>query len=234
MPNIPAKPRNNAYKMANYEITDEPLIDKTFQSLPRNIQQELNTLFANVQDRFYTDKASLVARLEELVEQYPHVPHISNYLAASYQMTRNKKAKPRVEENYKTHPKYLFARIDYARLCLERRDLAKVREIFNEGFDLKLMYPQRNRFHITEFMAFNFIMCIYFRLSGEMEAAKQIAQTLTEVAPDHPITQQIQKMTNDSFWNRLRNSWYTFKRHRREKKAGIEDNSTETQISNQA
>jgi hypothetical protein len=229
LPNIPAKPKNNAYQMANYEITEEPLVDKAFQSLPRAVQQELNTIFINVQDPYYKDKSSLVARLEELVQQYPHVPHIANYLAAGYHMTRNKKAKIAVEENYKNHPNYLFSRIDYARLCLERRDLEKVKEIFKEGFDLKLMYPQRNRFHMSEFVAFNFIICIYYRLSGDMESAMLITQTLEKVAPEHPVTKQVQRMTDNSLLNRLRNSWYKFKRQRREKKATLENQSLQIQ-----
>lgn len=216
--NTPAKrTKNSNIQILDYEITNEPLIDRGFQSLPIGVQKELNDVFEKVQNPYYREKAAMVARLEELVVQYPRVPQISNYLAASYQMTRNKKAKPRVEENYKQHPDYLFSRIDYARLCLEQRDLAKVKEIFKEGFDLKLLYPQRRCFHITEFVAFNFIICIYHRLSGDWESAKLIAQVLEEVAPDHPVVAQVKRMTKDSLLNSLRYKFYAFKNRHRNK-----------------
>ncbi len=221
--------KNSNIQWVGYEITSEPLVDNAFQSLPRAIQEELNSIFEKVQNPFYRDKAAMVARLEELVMQYPRVPQISNYLAASYQMTRNKKAKSRVEENYKQHPDYLFARIDYARLCLERRDLAKVKQIFKEGFDLKLIYPQRRRFHVTEFVAFNFIICIYHRLSGDWESAKLVAQTLENVAPEHPVTAQVKRMTKDSLLNRLRYKFYALKNGRKHKPASSSSNSAEIQ-----
>ena len=203
--------KNSNIQTVGYEITSEPLVNSAFQSLPTATQKELNDIFEKVQNPFYRDKAGMISRLEDLVLQYPRVPQISNYLAASYQMTRNKKAKARVEENYKQHPDYLFARIDYARLCLERGDLAKVKEIFKEGFDLKLIYPQRRRFHVTEFVAFNFIICIYHRLSGDWESAKLVTQLLEEVAPEHPVTAQVKRMTKDSLLNRLRYKFYSLK-----------------------
>lgn len=221
--------KNSNTQTAGYEITREPLVDNAFQSLPTAVQKELNSIFEKVQNPFYRDKAAMIARLEELVMQYPRAPQISNYLAASYQMTRNKKAKPRVEENYKLHPDYLFARIDYARLCLERRDLAKVKEIFKEGFDLKLIYPQRRRFHVTEFVAFNFIICIYHRLSGDWEAAKLVAQVLENVAPEHPVTAQVKRMTKDNLLNRLRYKFYSLKNGRKAKSANDSGNSAEIQ-----
>lgn len=221
--------KNSNIQTVGYEITSEPLVDSAFQSLPRATQKELNDIFEKVQNPFYRDKAGIISRLEDLVMQYPRVPQISNYLAASYQMTRNKKAKPRVEENYKQHPDYLFARIDYARLCLERGDLAKVKEIFKEGFDLKLIYPQRRRFHVTEFVAFSFIICIYHRLSGDWESAKLVAQLLENVAPEHPVTAQVKRMTKDSLLNRLRYKFYSLKNRRQDKPATGSRNSAEIQ-----
>ena len=50
----------------------------------------------------------------------------------------------------KRFPDYLFGRLAYARDCLERGDLDKVSEIFEGKFDLKLLYPDRERFHVSE------------------------------------------------------------------------------------
>jgi hypothetical protein len=228
--NTPVKQVKNSHlQKLGYEITGEPLVDRAFQSMPRAIQEELNAIFEKVQNPYYRDKKELISRLEDLVLQYPQVPQISNYLAASYQMTRNKKAKQQVEANYNQHPDYLFSRIDYVRLCLERQDLAKVKDIFKEGFDLKLIYPQRSRFHVTEFVAFNFIICVYHRLSGDWESAKVVAQLLEDVAADHPVVAQVKRMTKDSFLNRLRYKYYFLKNGRKNKAATDIPNSLETQ-----
>ena len=63
-----------------------------------------------------------------------------------------------------------------------------MREIFDNKFDLKLMYPRRDVFHISEFVAFAAVVIEYFARAGEWEPANSLYDALKQVAPDHPAT----------------------------------------------
>jgi hypothetical protein len=196
-----SKPHNNSainknqaesHQRLSYEITDEPMFDNNnYRNLPESIQDELDNIHAQLTPAKLSAKNSTtISRLEELVKQYPDVPVISNYLAAAYSTINSPKFDTCVQENYQKHPDYLFARIHYADQCLERDELDKIKEIFKEGFDLKLLYPQRTRFHLSEFIGFGTFLCRYFMETGEQERAEMILHALEEIAPDHPAVKQ--------------------------------------------
>ena len=180
--------KKNGLKLVSYEISYEPIIDEVYQSLPQAIQDELEDIHAWIQRPLYKDSNCIISRLEELVQQYPHVSQISNYLAAAYNLTGSYKFAACVEENYKKHPDYLFARVHYADQCLDNNELDKITEIFKEGGDLKVIYPHRNRFHISEFIAFNALMCRYYDTIGKRHAAEVMLKSLEQIAPEHPAT----------------------------------------------
>lgn len=196
-----SKPRNNSvidknqaepHQRLSYEITDEPMFDNNnYLKLPQSIQDELDNIHAQLTPAKLSAKNSpTISRLEELVKQYPDVPVISNYLAAAYSTINSPKFDTCVQENYQKHPDYLFARIHYADQCLEHNEMEKIKEIFKEGFDLKLLYPQRTRFHLSEFVGFGTFLCRYYVETGEQERAEMILQALKQIAPDHPAVEQ--------------------------------------------
>lgn len=59
-----------------------------------------------------------------------------------------------IAENYKKYPDYIFAKLNYAELCLRKQRIAEIPVIFDNKFDLKLLYPKRKKFHITEIIEF--------------------------------------------------------------------------------
>ncbi|MBN1935009.1 MAG: hypothetical protein JW934_10110 [Anaerolineae bacterium] len=65
-------------------------------------------------------------------------------------------------ENYRRNPDYLFARLNYAELFLRRGDYERVAEILEHKFDLKLLYPRRNRFHVSEVSNFIGLVGLYW------------------------------------------------------------------------
>jgi hypothetical protein len=44
--------------------------------------------------------------------------------------------------------------------------------IFDNKFDLKLLYPHRTTFHVSEYLAFASIMVEYYMRIGEHDAAR--------------------------------------------------------------
>lgn len=195
--------KKNVVKLLSYEITEEPIIDKVYQRLPQAIKDELGDIHAKIQRPLNKDSDRITSRLEELVQQYPHIPQISNYLAAVYKLTDSNKLDACVEENYKKHPDYLFARVHYAGQCMDNNDLEKIPEIFKEGYELKLLYPHRNRFHISEFIAFNAVMCRYYDITGERQAAEVVLKALEKIAPQHPVTIQARRCMKETLLEKL-------------------------------
>ena len=88
-----------------------------------------------------------------------------------------------IMENYRRNPDYLFARLNYAELCLARGDYETVAEIFEHKFDLKLLYPKRRRFHISEVANLMGLMGVYLLETGECEAAEKYYEILSQIAP---------------------------------------------------
>jgi hypothetical protein len=199
----PASNKKDVLKLVSYEITEEPMIDEVYESLPETIQDELKDIHGKIHGPIHKDSDRIVSRLEELVKQYPHVPQISNYLAAAYNLTGSNKFEQCVEDNYKKHPDYLFARVHYAGQCMDNNDLEKIPEIFKVGYDLKVLYPHRNRFHISEFIAFNALMCRYFDSTGKRHAAEVMLKSLEKIAPEHPATKQAKRCMQGSLLDKL-------------------------------
>lgn len=186
-------PINEERKLLSYEITDEPTVNNNgYRLLPESIQNELDNIHGQLTSQKLSakKKSALVLRLEELEVLYPSVPVISNYLVIAYSMTNSSKVNACIQDNYRKHPGYLFARIQYAEQCLKNNELEKIKEIFKEGFDLKLLYPERELFHVSEFVGLGSFLCRYFVEIGEQEKAEMILQALEKIAPDHPAVEQ--------------------------------------------
>jgi hypothetical protein len=71
--------------------------------------------------------------------------------------------------------------------------LDEIQRILNNKYDLKLLYPDRNEFHISEFVSFNAVMAWYFHELGKSEDAKMYYEALKKVAPNDRRTKLIQQ-----------------------------------------
>lgn len=120
------------------------------------------------------------------------MPLLYNYLAVAYaRIGKIDEAEAITLENIHKNPDYLFARLNYAQFCLDRQEYAKIPEIFDYKFDLKLLYPKRRRFHISEAANFMALMGIYFLETGEREAAEQYDSILQQIAPELPMAKHL-------------------------------------------
>ena len=203
------KPRNKKYKAPrteteevsnfSYEISVEPLIDQKFQRLPKAVQDELGELYELAQK----NGKQAIPRLEALKAEYPKLPLIYNYLAVAYGGVDSQKQQQIIIENYQQNPSYLFARCNYAQLCLRTNNLEGFAKVFEHKFDLKLLYPRRNRFHITEYIGFTAGVCEYFYKAGNMEQAQKLFESLENVAADEPQTKRLKAMLYPNRFQRM-------------------------------
>jgi len=129
------------------------------------------------------------------MEQYPDVPQLYNYLHAAYELLNDQTNAQRVlRETLERFPDYLFGRIAYANDCLERGETEKVPGIFNHQYDLKLLYPERKRFHISEVLEFCSAMAWYFHSCGELDRVQMYYKLMHQIDPEHRNTRFVERL----------------------------------------
>jgi tetratricopeptide (TPR) repeat protein len=187
-------------RVIDYEITTEPILDARYRRLPRPVQDAVERLHYESQ----TQPRKAIPELLEWIEQYPRIPVLYNYLSVAYAGTRQEdKMRATVEENYRRNPDYLFARLNYAELCLADGDYQKFAQVFDHKFDLKLLYPSRKRFHISEFASFAGLVGIYFFETGDRELAATFYGVLKQIAPGYPLTKRLRRKLHPGPLRRL-------------------------------
>jgi tetratricopeptide (TPR) repeat protein len=170
-----------------YQITDEPIEENL---IPEAIRDEMEELHYLCQEH----PEQTIDRLESLLERYPEVHQVYNYLSMAYQLTRQvDKCNALILKTYERHPDYLFAKTAYAELCMQRKQFDRIPEIFDSDYDLKLLYPERNVFHYTEAVALAGTLGYYFWRIGKPEQAKMYYKTLQELDPDHLYTRRLER-----------------------------------------
>ena len=176
-----------------FEVTDEPVLEAA-QPMPADIAAEYQQLVKLAE----LASPAAVARLEMLADRHPEAAVLNNLLAAAYsRQGRMREALSVVEKNYRLAPDYLFARIQYAQLCLVAGRWDAVPEIFDGHFDLKLLYPHRTRYHRSEYVGFTAVAAEYYLLKGDRAMAEKFYSTLQTVAPDHELTKRLKQLMGD-------------------------------------
>ena len=65
-----------------------------------------------------------IPRLRQLIELFPDVPVLYNWLSVAYQSAKDYESMTQTSQLlYERHPKYLFGRLDVARIALQAGDL---------------------------------------------------------------------------------------------------------------
>ena len=201
---VPQPPTADALVYTEYDITDEPLDNRDLKQLPSQVQARINALY----ELALHDPTQAIPALEHLVTTYPHIPLLSNYLCVAYLYSGDReKTEACVRDTYRCHPQYLFAKVNYAHLCLQQGEVEKIPDIFNHQCDLKRLYPHRTRFHLSEFTNFAGVMCRYFCAINERETAALYYRMLKQVAPRHPMTKQAKRLLYPPFWTRWLRTW---------------------------
>src|ERR671925_602335 len=201
---VPQPLTADALVYTEYDITDEPLDNRDIKRLPSQVQARMDDLYELAQH----DPMQAIPELERLVTTYPHIPTFSNHLSIAYLAAGDQEhATALVREAYRRHPQYLFAKVNYANLCLQHGEIGKVPGIFDHACDLKQLYPHRTRFHVSEFTGFAWVMCRYFCAIGEQDTALLYYQMLKQVAPRHPMTKHAKRSLYPPFWVRWLRTW---------------------------
>jgi len=176
-----------------FEVVRHPVAQSS-QPMPVEIAAQYGDLVELAQ----LASPAAIARLEMLSNRHPGTAVLSNLLAAAYSRRgRMREALVVCEKAYQESPDYLFARIQYAQLCLLANKPEAVPGIFDHHFDLKLLYPHRTQYHVSEFAAYGAVVGEYYLQVGDRSAASNMLNTLIHVAPEHELTSRLQSLMGE-------------------------------------
>lgn len=193
------RPRDSV-RVLHYEVTTEPIKDRRYKRLPRRVKDAVERLYHTAQ----AAPREAIPELREWIEKYPDLPVLYNYLAVAYSAAGQKeKANDVIDENYRRNPDYLFTRLNYAEQCLDRGDCEAAAKALDHKFDLKLLYPRRNLFHISEVTQFLGVVGYYFFEIGQRETAEVYYGALRQLAPDHLFTKRLRRVLHPNAFQRL-------------------------------
>ena len=165
-------------------------IEEASKKVPREIKERSEELFSGLHQR----PTEMIPILKDLYARYPHLSQLSNWLIAAYRFTGQLDlSRETAIQSYQRNPQNLFARINYAEVLLERGDAQAVPAVFGGQLDLAGLYPDRRRFHITEFLGFSAVLAWYLMATGKAESAQYVYQSMRGLAPDDPMVEQTRR-----------------------------------------
>lgn len=171
-----------------YHITTDPTFQNELYGITPELAERMERLAAEC---FENSTPKLIEKLHQLILKHPTVPQLKNYKATAYQL-QGKQAKSLETNEWasREHPDYLFAKLNTANHFIEIGEPDKVPELLGENLELQSLYPEREIFHLGEFTSYYKIAIRYFVSIENWELAENRFSLLSEVAPDHPDTEQ--------------------------------------------
>lgn len=195
--------------LTEFEITYDQLESKYQRKLSEKTLAEVNEILKIID----SEPEAAIERIIILLEQHPDNPILKNHLSAAYsRVGQFEKAELIAVESYKKYPDYIFAKTNYAQICLLHGKINKIPAIFNHNFNLKTLYPKRKTFHISEFLSFMEIMSIYFHKIGEQRTTIHYYDLMKRIDKNHPITKQTKRMIKPSLLSGILRKLFTIAR----------------------
>lgn len=175
------------YVIQGYTLTNDSEFDMEMYGISSDFNRMLGKLYYEVKER---SNPALIRRLDSLIEKYPDLPILKNYLAAAYENLGNQeKVDEVIAQTLLLHPDYLFGRIARVKQCIANGNLESVPELLGPTLELRDLYPDRKVFHVSEAMSFLRTVVRYHAKMNDLEAAEKAFALLKEIAPGHPETE---------------------------------------------
>ncbi len=166
-------------------ITYDPIETKWTKMTPKSLRKKITQLHEYTQ----SDPKRAINEIAKIYLRQKELPVLNNYLCLSYEAIGDLESVEAITtRNYKSFPRYLFAKTNYASICLRKGELDKIKEIFEYKSDLQSLYPKRKIFHFTEFLAYMNIWAVYYYKIGEKNAAKACYESMKVIGPEHRMT----------------------------------------------
>jgi len=150
---------NRQLEVYGYKISSSPeVINRIFGITPQ-IQAKITEMSMHVQ----RGKNSAHKELNDLIKIHPQVPQFKNLLSVLCNRLGNtQKALEINRDIIELHPDYLYGKLNLANEFITKNQYEKVPKILGKEMELKMLYPQRNEFHVGEVISFNQTALHYF------------------------------------------------------------------------
>ena len=179
----------NAY---GYKISIDPDFMNEHYGINEQLRKMLELVIIELQN---TNDKKIILKIKKLIEQYPHLPQLRNYLTLAYvKYGYNNKADDNNEQTLILFPNYLFAKLNVASNFILENKFDKAIEILGKDLELKNLYPKRQVFHYAEFLNYYKIAILYYSKTNNLEKAEKALIMLKEIAPDDPITEEAEEL----------------------------------------
>ncbi len=184
------KKPNSILASLGYRITKAPIDDGGLRELPDEVQDQITDLYERVQIL----PRGTISELELLIDIYPDIPQLYNYLYAAYASTGKKtKANKIMKDNYERNPSYLFAKLNYSDYLVEQGMFDAAAEIYDYQFDLAQLYPDRNTFHESEVISFYGVIGYYYVRTNNFNNALHCLKVLKALSTINGYTLRLKE-----------------------------------------
>lgn len=170
--------KNSEVVNVSYEIT--------WDALPEAADEKLlgkdSALYEKAHGWLKTKPEKAIPILKSLALKYPKKPRLLNNLHVANTILGNQSEADDLLKKMQTEfPDYLFAKILWASHCLNNGMETLIPKIFDGKYSLKLLYPERNVFHVSEEINFAAIMGLYFSKIGKLDSARIYLDLIEEL-----------------------------------------------------
>ena len=184
------KKPNSILASLGYKISKAPVDDGDLRDLPDEVQDQIESLYRRVQIK----PIGTTTELELLIDIYPHIPQLYNYLYAAYASAGKKtKALKIMKDNYERNPSYLFAKLNYSDYLVGQGMYEAAAEIYDYKFDLAQLYPDRNTFHESEVLSFYGVIGHYYVMTNNYNKAMHCLKVLKALSTSHGYTLRLKE-----------------------------------------
>jgi tetratricopeptide (TPR) repeat protein len=166
------------FEIINFKISNDP---KDTDGKYNNHPAEINNIIVDLYQQALKGSHKVSDKLVKLIEKYPRVAVLYNYLGISYQKQgKMEKSSAVMKKCFSLFPDYLFARLAMAKEYMIQKDFEKADTMLGHK-NLQGLYPERKVFHISEVI--NFYQCCAHVLitEGKFEAAESYIKGLNDI-----------------------------------------------------
>lgn len=147
---------NKDQTISEIKLTNELALDPLIESLSPLEKKR----YEKIEQEVYNGNPTYIKNIIAFIKDHPSIKRPYNFLSVLYGINgEDDNCEKIIKEMYKKFPDYLFAKIGYAKLCLQDGDMEEFDRIFDGKRNLTLVYPERSEFHTSEFLAFTDLLC---------------------------------------------------------------------------
>jgi hypothetical protein len=186
-----------SFRGREIHVTTKPLDDIAERRLPPALRGRLEA----IRTRAIEDPEGALPVIEDLSKGYPEYAPFQDWLSGIHRALGDReKAEAAARQYHRRYPDRIHGMCYLARSCIDKGRFASVPALLRHRFDLPDILPSRQRFHISEVVAFSGVVGSYYALLGAMAEARAHHDLLVELAPTDPTTQALGDLLLGTVW----------------------------------